>query len=63
MQIRAATLYDLDALAALEARCFEDDRISRRQFRRLLIRGNAALFVSEQANTLLRPWPVLPTIG
>jgi ribosomal protein S18 acetylase RimI-like enzyme len=59
MQIRAATLYDLDALAALEARCFEDDRISRRQFRHLLIRGNAALFVAEQANTLLGSLAVL----
>lgn len=47
MSIRPATLDDLDALIALENRCFDDDRISRRQFRHLLNKGHAALFVAE----------------
>jgi ribosomal protein S18 acetylase RimI-like enzyme len=40
--IRPAALSDLDALAAIEAACFPDDgdRISRRSFRHLLIKGH-----------------------
>jgi len=34
--LRQATLSDLDALVRLENQCFEDDRISRRSFRRFL---------------------------
>lgn len=48
MQIRAASPSDLDALVALENQCFVDDRISRRQFRHLLKRGHAALFVADE---------------
>lgn len=47
MEIRNATIADLDALVALEDACFDDDRISRRQFRHLLSRGHAALFVAD----------------
>jgi len=36
MPLRAATLSDLDALVALENRCFAHDRISRRSWRRFL---------------------------
>jgi ribosomal protein S18 acetylase RimI-like enzyme/predicted double-glycine peptidase len=53
VEIRAATTADIDALVALENRCFDDDRISRRQFRHLLKKGHAALFVIEQAGLLL----------
>ena len=40
--IRPAELTDLDDLVALEARCFETDRISRRSFRHLLTKGHQA---------------------
>lgn len=46
MNIRAANVSDLDALVALEHQCFEEDRISRRQFRHLLKKGHAALFIA-----------------
>jgi ribosomal protein S18 acetylase RimI-like enzyme len=46
VQIRPSTSNDIDALVALEAQCFDDDRISRRQFRHLLKRGHAALLVA-----------------
>ncbi|MDX1604891.1 MAG: GNAT family N-acetyltransferase/peptidase C39 family protein [Candidatus Competibacterales bacterium] len=45
--LRAATLDDLDALVALEERCFSGDRLSRRSFRHLLTRGHAALQVAD----------------
>ncbi|MCB1803210.1 MAG: ribosomal-protein-alanine acetyltransferase, partial [Gammaproteobacteria bacterium] len=51
--IRTATTADVDALAALEDRCFYDDRISRRQFRHLLTRGHAALFVAEHGDAMV----------
>lgn len=47
VHIRAATERDLDALVDLENRCFEGDRISRRQFRHLLKRGHASLIVAD----------------
>jgi len=53
LHIRDATLADLDALVALENRCFVEDRISRRQFRHLLNKGHAALFVAEEEAGLL----------
>ena len=53
MHIRAAHPSDLDALVALENRCFEGDRISRRQFRHLLHKAHAALFVAEQNDELI----------
>jgi ribosomal protein S18 acetylase RimI-like enzyme len=45
--IRRATLADLDALMALEERCFTLDRISRRSFRHLLTRAHAETLVYE----------------
>jgi ribosomal protein S18 acetylase RimI-like enzyme len=46
--IRHATLDDLDALVAIEDRCFDTDRLSRRNFRYLLIKGNAETLVEEE---------------
>jgi ribosomal protein S18 acetylase RimI-like enzyme len=46
LQIRAAGLEDLEELLALEQACFQGDRISRRQFRYLLTRGNARTLVA-----------------
>ena len=45
--IRAATQADLDALLAIENRCFSADRISRRSFRELLARPTAATVIAE----------------
>ena len=47
--IRPATLQDLDALVALENRCFDSDRLSRRQFRYMLTRANAVTLVAVDA--------------
>lgn len=46
--IRPATLEDLDVLVDIENRSFETDRISRRNFRYLLTRANAATLLDEQ---------------
>src|SRR3569623_2363047 len=43
--IRDATLDDLDALVQIENRCFDGDRLSRRNFRYLLTKGNAETVV------------------
>lgn len=51
--LRHATAHDLDALVALEQRCFSDDRLSRRNFRHLLTRGHAELLVAETDATLI----------
>jgi ribosomal protein S18 acetylase RimI-like enzyme len=45
--IRPATLDDLDALVRIENSTFETDRISRRNFRYLLTKANAATLVEE----------------
>jgi ribosomal protein S18 acetylase RimI-like enzyme len=50
--IRAATLDDLDALVAIEKRCFETDRISRRNFRYLLTKANAVTLLDEDAGVV-----------
>ncbi|HET6655647.1 MAG TPA: peptidase C39 family protein, partial [Gammaproteobacteria bacterium] len=50
--IRSATLDDLEALVALEERCFDSDRLSRRNFRYLIGRGNAALLIDLEADAL-----------
>ena len=50
--IRAAGIRDLDALVALEERCFSTDRISRRQFRHLLTRANARSLVVDDGDRL-----------
>jgi ribosomal protein S18 acetylase RimI-like enzyme len=52
MHIRSATLSDIDALVALEKLSFDNDRISRRQFRHLLKHGNAALLIAEDDKSL-----------
>lgn len=46
--IRTATLDDLDALAGLEKRNFETDRLSRRNFRYLLTKANAVTLIVEE---------------
>jgi ribosomal protein S18 acetylase RimI-like enzyme len=46
--IRQATLDDLDALVRIEDSCFDTDRLSRRNFRYLLIKGNAEILVEEE---------------
>lgn len=46
--IRAATLDDLESLVAIEQRCFETDRLSRRSFRHLLTRAKAVTLVHER---------------
>ena len=50
--IRSAQLEDIDALVGIENRCFETDRISRRNFRYLLTRANAATLVEEEAGVM-----------
>lgn len=45
--VRTATLRDLDALLAIERRCFVTDRLSRRSFRHLLSRAKAVTLVHE----------------
>lgn len=45
--IRTASLDDLDALVDLENRCFELDRLSRRNFRYMLTKANAATLVED----------------
>jgi len=51
IRIRAAGLEDLEELLALEQACFQGDRISRRQFRYLLTRGNARTLVATDLHT------------
>ncbi|HEX6930470.1 MAG TPA: ribosomal protein S18-alanine N-acetyltransferase [Gammaproteobacteria bacterium] len=43
--IRSATVADLDALEALESRCFDSDRLSRRSFRHMITQAHADLLV------------------
>jgi ribosomal protein S18 acetylase RimI-like enzyme len=50
---RVANLEDIPALTALEERCFDEDRISKRQFRHLLTRGNATVLVSERGGRIV----------
>jgi ribosomal protein S18 acetylase RimI-like enzyme len=50
---RQARLEDVDQLAELEQQCFDADRISRRQFRHLLNRGNAAILVATEGGRML----------
>lgn len=45
-QLRPATSDDLDALTALEQRCFSSDRLSRRSFRKWLKRQHSGLIVA-----------------
>ncbi len=48
--IRPARPADVDALVALETQCFPGDRLSRRQFRYMLSRAQAALLVASDAD-------------
>lgn len=50
--IRLATLDDLDALVELENRCFELDRLSRRNFRYMLTKARAATLVEDRQGIL-----------
>ena len=52
-QMRPSRPDDLDALAALEERCFTIDKLSRRSFRRWLASAHAALIVAEKDRQLL----------
>ncbi len=44
--IRPADVRDIDALVALEQRCFAGDRLSRRSFRRFVTGGRAIVLVA-----------------
>ncbi|MDH5785032.1 MAG: GNAT family N-acetyltransferase/peptidase C39 family protein [Chromatiales bacterium] len=61
--IRNATLNDLDALVALENRCFDIDRLSRRSFRHLLTRGHAATIIDEMDGVIAGYATVLFNMG
>lgn len=50
--IRKATLDDLNALTQLENRCFDLDRISRRNFRYLLSKANASTLLAEDEGVI-----------
>src|SRR3569832_1902202 len=50
--IRDATLDDLDALVEVENRCFASDRLSRRNFRYLLTKGNAETVIDEEGGVI-----------
>lgn len=52
-QLRQATTKDLDALVALENRCFTEDRLSRRSFRRFLEMPRDRLIVAEANGELV----------
>ncbi len=51
--LRPATAADVDALVVLENRCFEDDRLSRRSFQRLIRSDAAAVTVLVQGSEML----------
>jgi len=51
--IRTATLDDIPRLLRLEEACFDTDRLSRRQFRYMLTKANAVVFVYEEGEVLL----------
>jgi ribosomal protein S18 acetylase RimI-like enzyme len=60
VQVRAARAADLDALVKLETQCFQGDRLSRRQFRYMLSRAQAALLVAvDRATAETVPAPLL----
>lgn len=53
VQIRQATSSDLNALVKLENRCFTEDRLSRRSFRRFLEMPRDRLIVAESGGELI----------
>jgi ribosomal protein S18 acetylase RimI-like enzyme len=50
--IRPASVSDFEALVGIEQRCFETDRITRRQWRYMLTKARADILVEEDANGL-----------
>ena len=50
--IRTAITDDLDALVELENRCFDLDRLTRRNFRYMLTKANAAMLVDDRQGQL-----------
>ncbi len=61
--IRKAKLLDLDALVALEERCFDIDRLSRRSFRHMLTRANAVTLLAEEGGEAVGYVMVLFNMG
>lgn len=53
LQFRQATLADTEALLALENRCFKDDRISRRSFRRFIEMPRDRVIVATEDDQLV----------
>ena len=51
--LRLATAEDIAALVALENRCFDHDRLSRRNFHWMITRANARLTLAEEDGRLL----------
>ena len=45
--IRTATLHDIPALVSVENRCFDTDRLSRRNFRYMITKANAVILADE----------------
>lgn len=61
--IRAATIDDIDDLTAIENACFDLDRLSRRNFRYMLTKGNADTLVYEDEQGVQAYVMVLYTRG
>ena len=61
--IRPATLSDLDALVAIENRCFQTDRLSRRSFRYMLTKANSSMLVDDQDGVIRGDVVVLYNAG
>ncbi|KAA6184724.1 GNAT family N-acetyltransferase [Thiohalocapsa marina] len=55
LSVRPGAASDIDALVALEQACFVSDRLSRRRFRYMLARAQAALLVAEPTQTQPEP--------
>ncbi|ASK33706.1 GNAT family N-acetyltransferase/peptidase C39 family protein [Alloalcanivorax mobilis] len=51
LSLRPAQAADLDALTALEERCFQGDRLSRRSFRHWVRQGHTGLIVAHDSST------------
>jgi ribosomal protein S18 acetylase RimI-like enzyme len=51
-RVRDATPADLDALVAIEERCFSTDRISRRSMRRLIGSSSAIVLVLDEGDAI-----------
>lgn len=53
MILRTATLDDVDQLVDIEERCFETDRLTRRNFRWMISRANGELIVGEVEHQII----------